>query len=101
VAPVRAIRLDPQDTVAAVLADAPVGSEIAAECGDARQTVIAVEAIPFGFKVALEAVAAGGTVRKYGAPIGRASQPIKAGQLVHIHNLEGIRGRGDLAGASE
>ncbi len=100
-APVRAIRLDLQDTVAAVLADAPSGVEIAAECGDDLRTVTAVEAIPFGFKVALEDVAAGGTVRKYGAPIGRTSQPIKAGQLVHIHNLEGIRGRGDLDGAAE
>ena len=100
-APVRAIRLDLQDTVAAVLADAPVGSAIAAECGDDLHTVLAVEEIPFGIKVALEDVAAGGTVRKYGAPIGRASQPIKAGELVHIHNLEGIRGRGDLTEGAE
>lgn len=96
--PVRAIRLDLRDTVAAVLADAPSGSEIAVECGENVITVTAVEEIPFGFKVALEDMAAGATVTKYGASIGRASFPIKAGELVHIHNLEGARGRGDLAG---
>lgn len=100
-APVRAIRLDLGDTVAAVLADAPPGSEIAAECGEDVRTVTAVEEIPFGFKVALEDVAAGGTVRKYGASIGRASRAIAAGELVHIHNLEGVRGRGDLTGGSD
>ncbi len=38
----------------------------------------------------------GETIRKYGETIGRASAPIMRGALVHIHNLEGTRARGDL-----
>jgi altronate dehydratase small subunit len=36
-------------------------------------------------------------VLKYGESIGVASSDIQMGQLVHVHNLEGARGRGDLA----
>ena len=35
---------------------------------------------------------------KYGESIGVASSDIQEGQLVHVHNLEGARGRGDLVG---
>jgi len=30
----------------------------------------------------------GDTVIKYGCEIGRIVQPVKAGQLVHVHNLK-------------
>lgn len=33
---------------------------------------------------------------KYGESIGGASQDIKKGEYVHIHNMEARRGRGDL-----
>ena len=33
---------------------------------------------------------------KYGESIGRASADIRKGEYVHIHNLEALRGRGDL-----
>lgn len=52
------------------------------------------EDIGVGHKIAIEDVAAGQNIIKYGAPIGHATQPIKAGSLVHVHNiatnLEGI-----------
>jgi altronate dehydratase small subunit len=34
---------------------------------------------------------------KYGLSIGTASQNIKAGDHVHVHNVESNRGRGDKA----
>jgi hypothetical protein len=37
--------------------------------------------------MALHDVAAGAVVRKYGQPIGIATQPIRAGEHVHSHNL--------------
>ncbi|MHB9092657.1 MAG: UxaA family hydrolase, partial [Chloroflexota bacterium] len=58
--------------------------------------VLALEAIPFGFKVALVDILRGEPIFKYGEIIGRASCPIQQGALVHVHNLEGLRGRGDL-----
>jgi altronate dehydratase small subunit len=36
-------------------------------------------------------------IHKYGQMIGRASAAIAAGEHVHVHNVEGVRGRGDLA----
>ncbi|MEK6350952.1 MAG: UxaA family hydrolase, partial [Burkholderia sp.] len=43
--------------------------------------------IPAGHKVARRAVAAGAPVHRYGQIIGFASQPIAAGEHVHVHNL--------------
>jgi hypothetical protein len=55
--------------------------------------------IPTGHKIAMRAVAPGALVQKYGQPIGRASAPIAPGEHVHVHNVDGVRGRGDLAEA--
>lgn len=57
----------------------------------------AVESVPFGHKVALEPIADGDEVVKYGEVIGRASGSIAPGEWVHTHNCESTRGRGDLA----
>jgi len=43
--------------------------------------------IPVGHKMALEAIAKGDVVRKYGFPIGRATEAIQGGDWVHSHNL--------------
>jgi altronate hydrolase len=43
--------------------------------------------IPRGHKVALHDLAAGDEVHKYGQLIGVATQPIRAGEHVHTHNL--------------
>ncbi len=56
--------------------------------------IIAKEEIPFGHKISLRRIPKGGPVIKYGERIGRAIRPIKLGELVHIHNVEGERGKG-------
>ena len=43
--------------------------------------------IPPGHKVAVRDIEAGAPVRRYGQIIGFASQPIRRGQHVHVHNL--------------
>jgi altronate dehydratase small subunit len=43
--------------------------------------------LPLGHKIARRAIAAGEKIRKYGAPIGTATQDIAAGAHVHVHNL--------------
>ena len=58
--------------------------------------VTALDAVPFGFKIAVSPMKKGSLVIKYGLPIGVASRDIAPGSLVHIHNIEGARGRGDL-----
>jgi len=56
--------------------------------------IIAKEEIPFGHKIALRRISKGGAVIKYGERIGRAIREIKPGELVHIHNVVGERGKG-------
>jgi altronate dehydratase small subunit len=84
------------DTVATALEDIPAGAETMVRLGNQVSTVQALERIPFGFKIALADIARGTHVIKYGESIGVASSDIQAGELVHVHNLEGARGRGDL-----
>jgi altronate dehydratase small subunit len=66
--------------------------------GDGREDRIVEvrEDIPFGFKIAVKDINRGDTVFKYGEPIGIASLDITKGEMVHVHNMEGLRGRGDL-----
>jgi (2R)-sulfolactate sulfo-lyase subunit alpha len=47
--------------------------------------------VPLGHKVAVRACAPGGTVLKYGTPIGVAPQGFGVGDYVHTHNLRSAR----------
>ena len=54
------------------------------------------ENISKGHKFATEDILKGQPIIKYGAHIGVANRNIKSGEWVHIHNIDGERGRGDL-----
>jgi altronate hydrolase len=71
------------DDVAVAVRELAAGEEV--DIGGRRLTI--AEAIPRGHKVALRAVRAGESVRKFGWPIGRATRDIAAGALVHTGNL--------------
>ncbi|WP_420393677.1 UxaA family hydrolase [Acuticoccus sp.] len=43
--------------------------------------------VPYGHKVAIRAIPAGGDVVKYGVVIGRATADIAPGDHVHVHNV--------------
>ena len=92
-----ALMLSENDNVASVLADVAEGANVLVRFGGRSRTVQASERIPFAFKMALTDISKGSGVYKYGECIGLASKDIHQGQLVHIHNIEGARGRGDLA----
>ena len=77
----RVIRLHPQDDVVISLDQLVSGTHIASE------GVIVAGLVPPGHKLATRAIEAGAAVRRYGQIIGFASQPIRAGQHVHTHNL--------------
>jgi len=91
-----ALRLKDDDHVAVCLRDIPAGGRLEFDGGP---SITARAAIPAGHKIALRAIAAGELIRKYGQTIGRAGVAIAPGDHVHIHNVEGTRGRGDLAPA--
>nr|MDD6336325.1 altronate dehydratase family protein [bacterium] len=59
----------------------------AAPAGTVLDGVTAVQDIPAGHKMASRDIAKGEYIIKYGNPIGRATQDIRAGEWVHTHNL--------------
>ena len=89
-----AVRLAASDNVATLVRPAKAGETVAVIDGPAHR-VVAREDIPFGFKIAISPIGTGEMVVKYGSPIGQATRPIDAGQLVHVHNLAGLRAGGD------
>lgn len=90
-----ALLIDPTDHVATAFAPLAAGTSIGLEAGATAYQVTLRDAIPSGHKFAVIDIAEGSEVRKYGAPIGRATRPIPAGSHIHLHNLESQRGRGD------
>jgi altronate dehydratase small subunit len=90
-----ALRLSDADNVAVVLRALEPGTELV--FGDDR--VVTAQTIPVGHKLATREIPAGAAILKYGQTMGRATATIAAGEHVHVHNVEGIRGRGDLAAA--
>ncbi len=93
----RVILIDPQDNVVTALADLDAGEVIEVKQNCESLSVRVTEEIPFGHKVAVEPICAGGEIIKYGQPIARATQHICAGEHVHVHNADAQRGRGDLS----
>ena len=76
-----AIRIHPSDNVV-IARRQLVSGEVLADEG-----VTIKGLVPPGHKVATQAIAAGAPVRRYGQVIGSATQPIAAGQHVHVQNL--------------
>jgi len=82
------IRVHASDNVAVVAANVQAGDVVRLADGSEVQ---AVEAIPRGSKVALDPIACGQALVRYGEEIGSATKDIAAGEYVHTHNLAGKR----------
>jgi altronate dehydratase small subunit len=91
-----AILIHDKDNVAVALRDIRQNEEIVVgkENGSFKMTVSA--AIPFGHKFTIRYLEKDETIIKYGEVIGRTTTAIPAGAHAHIHNIESLRGRGDL-----
>ena len=77
----RVIRLHADDDVVVSLDQLVSGTAIESE------NVTVAGLVPPGHKMATRSIEPGAPVRRYGQIIGFASQPIRAGQHVHTHNL--------------
>jgi altronate dehydratase small subunit len=93
----KAIVMDSKDNVATLLTDADANDVVQVMMGDKTTETKVQEKIQFGHKFAMETITKGQHVVKYGEVIGQATQDIGEGQHVHVHNVESLRGRGDLA----
>lgn len=92
----KAIKLNEKDNVATVFSAVSKDEslEILTKKGDSFVLKV-LQDIPYGHKIALRDINKNEQITKYGEEIGIASSSIKAGDYVHIHNIESIRGRGD------
>lgn len=90
--------VDNKDNVATIISDnVKKATDISVEFdGDEHQIKINAD-IPYGHKIAIRPIVKGDTVWKYGQSIGKATENIEVGDHVHIHNIEPLRGRGDLS----
>ena len=91
----KAILIDTKDNVATAFQDLAKGDSVTVSLEGTETTVALAQDIPFGHKLALAPIGLHEPVIKYGEAIGLATQPIEAGQHVHIHNMESQKGRGD------
>ena len=92
----RAIVLHPDDNVATLI-DAGRAAQSVQLSGVAEGQLELRADVPFGHKCATRAISKGDAVRKYGQVVGRATASIGVGDHVHVHNVEALRGRGDIS----
>ncbi|WP_102346582.1 UxaA family hydrolase [Bacillus sp. Marseille-P3661] len=91
----KTVMMKPHDKVAIALDYIESGTSLEVVCQDKTFNVTIKDPIEFGHKFAVVPIKLGEDIIKYGEVIGVAVKDIEVGQHVHIHNLEGKRGRGD------
>ena len=92
----KAIVMKPIDNVATVTEEIEAGTDILVSVDGTMHIIHVLNKIPFGHKVAIRDIAVDEKIIKYGEVIGAASRNIRVGEHTHVHNLGGVRGRGDL-----
>ena len=75
--------LHPEDNIAVLKRPTESGNQQVVD----GHTVVIATSLTMGHKIAIQPIPKGEDVLKYGAPIGFASENIKAGEHVHLHNL--------------
>jgi altronate dehydratase small subunit len=92
--PLKFIVIDTKDNVATALIPLTTGELLSVD-SSSSVIITLLRDIPFGHKFALKDIMKGTPLIKYGESIGSATEYIKKGDHVHIHIVEGLRGRGD------
>jgi altronate hydrolase len=80
-----AVHLHPQDNVAIAKADLQANTALVQE--PSVSPLLLRQPVPSGHKLALQRIADGEAVRRYGQVIGFASRTIQPGEHVHTHNV--------------
>lgn len=97
-----ALKVNDKDNVATIFANGIVNGnvvEVRDKKGNARELTV-IGDVPYGHKIAIAPIKKGQLIIKYGEEIGMASKDIQEGEYVHVHNLDSMRGRGDLEGGN-
>ncbi|GGC83806.1 D-galactarate dehydratase [Thalassobacillus devorans] len=91
----KTLYLNEKDNVAVALSEIPAKTSVTVRIKDKEIFVQILDTIHFGHKFAVRPIPKNDDIVKYGEVIGAAVKDIEAGAHVHVHNLEGKRGRGD------
>ena len=83
-----AMLIDPADNVVVAIEPIAKDSPVEYDCGGETRRLTALEDITIYHKLACRDIAQGEPVVKYGQHIGSAVTEIRAGQHVHVHNVE-------------
>lgn len=87
-----AIVFSKKDNVATAIKNLSKDQEVIVSFEDITLRIKLNHDIPFGHKFAIKDIHQDSEVYKYGEPIGIATQNIKTGDYVHVHNVSGRRG---------
>ena len=90
---IKALVISKNDNVATLLFNADKDSEIEIKGPSSEKKIVTCNKIPAGHKIALTDIKKGVNIIKYGEIIGIATENIKMGDHVHIHNVDSIRGK--------
>ena len=93
-----ALQCDELDNVATIFANGVVAGmdvDVRDKKGN-TQVIHVLDNVPYGHKIAIVDIKEGDHIMKYGESIGAANKPIAKGEYVHVHNMDALRGRGDL-----
>lgn len=82
--PARILRINPADNLLVALRDLAAGESVSLD----GKTWILKTAVGAKHKFADRDFAAGEPVKLFGVVVGKASQPIAAGELIHTHNIK-------------
>ena len=86
-----AMIVEPKDNVIVAIEPIKKGDTVTYMCEGAEKTLTAMEDITIYHKLAVRDISKGSPICKYGEHIGIASCDIKAGEHVHVHNVESHR----------
>ena len=83
----------PEDAVGVAVQDITPAAGVVGRVmdGGPELSVDVLSEVPLGHKIALRDISAVEQVIKYGISIGRATQDIRKGEHVHVHNVKGER----------
>ena len=88
---IKAVVLNPNDNVAVALTNLEAGTALDLRASGQVFHVRLEESIPYQHKFSVTPIGSGCRIIKYGVVIGEATQDIKQGRHVHIHNMVGLR----------
>ncbi|MCJ7522805.1 MAG: UxaA family hydrolase [Dehalococcoidia bacterium] len=88
---IKGLVLNPKDNVGVALMDLESGTELDLKVTGQAVSVKLLDPITYQHKFSIKQIDSGSKIIKFGEVIGKATNDIKPGQHVHMHNMIGLR----------